>query len=79
MFCSCSWPFPLPCLPITPLDIIQITGNLGHYWGPMEVFFGGKGPKHMLGNIECPQVHDLLTTLELPRDWQSSLSGRVPT
>jgi hypothetical protein len=48
-----------------PPDTIQVTGDLSYYWGPNGgVFLRELG--HVLGHLEYPQGHDLLTTLELP-------------
>jgi hypothetical protein len=57
MFCTCS------CLTIMPP---AMASNLSHHWGPNGDLPQGNGPEHMLGHLECPQGHDLLTTLELP-------------
>jgi hypothetical protein len=68
MFCSRSWPFSLlpSCLPIEPPDNFQVTGNLNYYWSPNVGLSWGNGHECMLGHLECPQGHDLPTTLELP-------------
>jgi hypothetical protein len=75
MFCSYSWPFSLLplCLPIVPPDIAQVTGSFGHHWGPNGGFPQGTELEHMLGHLECPQGHDLLTILELPTSYGTAL------
>jgi hypothetical protein len=49
-----------------PRDTVQVTDNLSYYWGPNGDLPQGTGPEHILGHLGCPQLHDLLTTLELP-------------
>jgi hypothetical protein len=75
MFCSCSCPFSfLPsCLPIMPLDTVQVSGNVGYYWGPSRGLVQGNSPEHILGHLGCPQGHDLLATLELPALYGATL------
>jgi hypothetical protein len=75
MFYSCSWLFPLlpSCLLIMPPDITQVAGNLGHHLGPSGRLSLENGPEHMPGHLECPQWHDLLTTLELPTLYGTAL------
>jgi hypothetical protein len=54
MFCSGSCPFSLlpSCLPIMPPDTVQITGNLGHHWGPNGGLPQGNGLECMPGHLE---------------------------
>jgi hypothetical protein len=51
MFFSRSWPFSLlpSCLPIVHPDIIQVTGSLGHPWGPSGGLPQGNGLSMCLG------------------------------
>jgi hypothetical protein len=60
-----------------PPDTIQIAGNLGHYWGPNGGLPWENGTEHMLGHLECPQGHDLLSTLELPMLYSVALQYQI--
>jgi hypothetical protein len=52
--------------PVVPPDIVQVSGSLGHHWGPNSGLPWGTELEHMLGSLGYLQGRYLLATLELP-------------